>query len=354
MMCRNKLLTLLAAADLCTSLGIFVLGMMRKALYEQIMETSRIPVETAWTCAWKPFVYLRLIGALIPPCVVLWISVERFLAVFAPATYRKNISPNSHLPLIAILSYTVVAVIIAYTMSWYHRMVPVEAYCGRKNAFTRNYTTFVYLADFFGFFIALVINCVTLCGLGRLYTQREHRFEVKRQLKRIHYLLIISLVSTLTVAIPNGISLTSAWFHRLNIALSDPANWMIAAKCSVNLFVYLLLKAGYRQRVYEILGCLSNDHRLSRRFGAGLSQHHGGGPVIETLQQQQELKRDSIVDLAKMMAFKQTEWRSTRKFCGGQMLNVTNLVTDNRDILPSERRENARKAWALSRYVSST
>uniref|UniRef100_A0A914H7T5 G-protein coupled receptors family 1 profile domain-containing protein n=1 Tax=Globodera rostochiensis TaxID=31243 RepID=A0A914H7T5_GLORO len=45
MMCRNKLLTLLAAADLCTSLGIFVLGLMRKALYEQVMETSRIPVE---------------------------------------------------------------------------------------------------------------------------------------------------------------------------------------------------------------------------------------------------------------------------------------------------------------------
>ncbi|KAL3111930.1 hypothetical protein niasHT_015128 [Heterodera trifolii] len=45
MLCHNKLLTLLAAADLCTSLGIFVLGLMRKALYEQVMETSRIPIE---------------------------------------------------------------------------------------------------------------------------------------------------------------------------------------------------------------------------------------------------------------------------------------------------------------------
>ncbi|KAL3099545.1 hypothetical protein niasHS_003000 [Heterodera schachtii] len=45
MLSHNKLLTLLAAADLCTSLGIFVLGLMRKALYEQVMETSRIPIE---------------------------------------------------------------------------------------------------------------------------------------------------------------------------------------------------------------------------------------------------------------------------------------------------------------------
>ncbi|KAL3122241.1 hypothetical protein niasHT_001510 [Heterodera trifolii] len=312
---------------------------------------------TAWTCAWKPFVYLRLLGAIVPPCAVLWISIERFFSIFASSIYRNRISPNKNIPPICILVYTAVAVLIAYTLSWYNRCVHVEAYCGRKNAFTRNYTTFVYLADFFGFFIALVINCVSLCHLGRLYTQREHRIEAKKQLKRIHYLLVISLVSTLTVAIPNGISLTSAWFGRLNIALSDPANWMIAAKCSTNFFVYLFLKAGYRQRIYEILGCVSIDQRLERRFGTtgyaagGIGLNVGKIAVIEPLPSHQ--KRDSIADLAKIMERKRAKMNKNKNFPAHQLNAAPNLMTDKRASSPMERQKNARKAWAMSRHINS-
>ena len=66
-------------------------------------------------------------------------------------------------------------------------------------------------------FFRLLVNCITLCRLGHLYSQRENRFEVKKQVRRIHYLLLISIMSTLTVAIPNGISLVSAWFGRVSI-----------------------------------------------------------------------------------------------------------------------------------------
>ncbi|CAK5082009.1 unnamed protein product [Meloidogyne enterolobii] len=88
---HNKLLALLALADLFTSIGVLDLGLMRKGLFTTVMETSRVPIETSWTCAGKPFVYLRLLGALIPPGIVFWISIERFVAVYASDFYRKHI-----------------------------------------------------------------------------------------------------------------------------------------------------------------------------------------------------------------------------------------------------------------------
>ncbi|CAK5082008.1 unnamed protein product [Meloidogyne enterolobii] len=52
---------------------------------------------------------------------------------------------------------------------------------------------------------------------------------------------------------------------------------MIAAKCSVNLFIYLVLKADFRQRVYEILGCLSVDDWQDKGRVLGDTARNGGG-----------------------------------------------------------------------------
>ncbi|KAL3069012.1 hypothetical protein niasHT_038279 [Heterodera trifolii] len=87
----TELLALLSVADLCSCLGILALGLMRKALYERIVETSQVPLETIWSCASKPFVFLRLIGVIVPPWVILWISAERFMAVLTPKIYCRHI-----------------------------------------------------------------------------------------------------------------------------------------------------------------------------------------------------------------------------------------------------------------------
>uniref|UniRef100_A0A915E9H6 G-protein coupled receptors family 1 profile domain-containing protein n=1 Tax=Ditylenchus dipsaci TaxID=166011 RepID=A0A915E9H6_9BILA len=264
---NNKLLTLLAISDFLTCLGILMVGFMRKNMFTAAMETGRVPIESSWSCAWKPFVWLRLLGSLIPPGIVLWISVERFLAVFCPLFYRSNIKKHSSVPPIGIVVYTSIAVVVAYSIAWYNRNNPDGApfYCGRKVSFSIVFTTYVYAADVAGFVLALVLNCLTLCKLGDLYARRKNRFEVHRQLKRIRYMVVISLISTLTVAIPNALSLSSAWFGRLDIYLSEPAVWMIAFKSSINFFVYLVLKSEFRQRVYEILGCLNGVDQEHKR-----------------------------------------------------------------------------------------
>nr|CAD2178806.1 unnamed protein product [Meloidogyne enterolobii] len=339
---HNKLLALLALADLFTSIGVLDLGLMRKGLFTTVMETSRVPIETSWTCAGKPFVYLRLLGALIPPGIVFWISIERFVAVYASDFYRKHIIKHQNIPSLAILIYTIIAVTTAYTIAWLNRNKgAVEAYCGRKVAFTKSYTTYVYLADVLGFVIALLVNCITLCRLGHLYSQRENRFEVKKQVRRIHYLLLISIMSTLTVAIPNGISLVSAWFGRLNIALSDPANWMIAAKCSVNLFIYLVLKADFRQRVYEILGCLSVDDWQDKGRVLGDTARSGGGGRNNGVNNAGFTDEDQLP--------KQNNNNMPLNNLGKSITNADNLVSDSL-INPKEKQksENVRKAWTTN------
>ncbi|KAI1732281.1 serpentine type 7TM GPCR chemoreceptor srsx domain-containing protein [Ditylenchus destructor] len=282
---NNKLLTLLAIGDLLTCMGILVVGFMRKSIYTSAMETGLVPIESSWSCAWKPFVLLRLLGSLIPPGIVLWISVERFLAVFTPLFYRSRITKHSVWPPVIISIHTLIAMVVGYLISWANRNNPEGApfYCGRKVSFSVLYTTYVYSADVAGFVLALILNVLTLCKLGKLYRKRKNRFEVKRQLRRIRYMLVISLISTLTVAVPNAISLSSAWFGRLDIYLSEPAVWMIAFKSSINFFVYFTLKTEFRQRLYEILGCLNvedidagctqNQPKHERVFDVSLRHH---------------------------------------------------------------------------------
>ncbi|KAL3092455.1 hypothetical protein niasHS_007664 [Heterodera schachtii] len=203
----NKLLALLSVADLCSCLGILALGLMRKALYERIVETSQVPLETIWSCASKPFVFLRLIGVIVPPWVILWISAERFMAVLTPKIYCRHI------------------------------------------------------------FKRLAINCATALRLARLRSHLKSRGHIQRQLNRVHYMLIISLFSTLTVTVPNVLFLSNILFRKwMHSDLTDPSNWMITAKCAANFFVFLLFKEEFRVRIYEILGCISRDPSNERQY----------------------------------------------------------------------------------------
>ncbi|KAI1706732.1 serpentine type 7TM GPCR chemoreceptor srsx domain-containing protein [Ditylenchus destructor] len=258
------LLTLLAVGDLLTCLAILMVGFMRKNMYTAAMETGRVPIETSWSCAWKSFVLLRLLGSLISPCVVFWISMERFLAVFYPRTYRIKVAKYITTPSVIILLYTVGVTAIGYILAWHNRNNPDSApfYCGRKVSFGYAFTSYVYAADVLGFVLALALNLITICKLAKMYAARKNRIEVQRQLRRIRYILVISLISTVTVAIPNAMSFISAWFIKLDIYLSEPAVWAIAFKCSINFFVYFILKADFRHRVYEMLGCLTPEDQI--------------------------------------------------------------------------------------------
>uniref|UniRef100_A0A183BUN6 G_PROTEIN_RECEP_F1_2 domain-containing protein n=1 Tax=Globodera pallida TaxID=36090 RepID=A0A183BUN6_GLOPA len=281
---HNKLLTLLGFADLCSSFGILMLGMMRKALYDRLMETSQVPVETSWTCASKPYVYLRLVGVLIPPWVLAIVSIERLLAVFAPNFYRRHISPYPNIAPLVIILYCGIAMVVAYSIAWHYRTRLVDSYCGRKKTIAPGFTKFVFLTNIIGFCMAFLINVVTTCRLARVSLfcwQNGPNSENRKHMRRMHYLLVISLLAVLLVAVPNALFLSSPWLgpkgNALSKALSEPSNWMIAARSSANLGVYLLLKEEFRRRVYEMLGCLSSNPNREREYEVsalgGISQN---------------------------------------------------------------------------------
>ncbi|KAL3072958.1 hypothetical protein niasHS_017932 [Heterodera schachtii] len=270
---HNKLLTLLGFADLCSSLGIVLLGMMRKAIYDRIMETSQVPIETSWSCAIKPFVYLRLIGALIPPLVLTIVSIERFLAVYMPNFYRRRISPYPNIAPMVVLLHCGISLFAAYSVAWYYRTKLVDFFCGRKRSFSPEYSTYVFLTSIVGYAMAFLINVITACRLARLsffYRQNSVNSETGKHIRRLHYLMAISLLAFLLVGMPDALFLSSPWLgpsgSALSKALSEPSNWMIAARCSANFFVYLLFREEFRVRVYEMLGCLNTDPSREREY----------------------------------------------------------------------------------------
>ena len=71
---------------------------------------------------------------------------------------RNSFSTN--IPPIAILVYTIAVIVVAYIISWQGReyMLPVDKLCGRKEAFSKNYMTYIYSADALGFIISLVFS----------------------------------------------------------------------------------------------------------------------------------------------------------------------------------------------------
>lgn len=129
---------------------------------------------------------------------------------------------SSGVPPLVVSVYSIVAVCMAYVIAWLKRDgAQAPFYCGRKVSFTVYFSSYVYCADVTGFMLALVLNLLTLCKLANLYAKRMNRYEVQRQLKRIRYMIVISLVSTLFVALPNGISLISAWVGRVSERASE-------------------------------------------------------------------------------------------------------------------------------------
>jgi len=138
--------------------------------------------------------------------------------LFLNNPYFKS-SSSSLLPFFVILGYITTASLTAYALAYIRSRLSDNApfYCGRKVSFGRVYSTFIYTADVFGFTTAFVLNCITLARLARLYRRRRNRLEVQKQLKRIRYMLVISITSTVMVAFPNAVSLSAAWLKKVGV-----------------------------------------------------------------------------------------------------------------------------------------
>ncbi|KAL3071043.1 hypothetical protein niasHT_037202 [Heterodera trifolii] len=216
-----------------------------------------------------------------------------------------------------ILTYAFFSLFFVYSIAWTKRNEPVEAYCGRRKVFTKYYSIYTFMVDIFSYSIALAINCATALRLARLRSHLKSRGHIQRQLNRVHYMLVISLFSTLTVTVPNVLFLSNILLHKwMHFDLTDPSNWLITAKCAANFFVFLLFKEEFRVRIYEILGCISRDPSNERQYevsalGIAMTSRRRKMSVAVVEQQrndqQQKMKDDGFFMLADMLVNKSSK-----------------------------------------------
>ncbi|CAD5231878.1 unnamed protein product [Bursaphelenchus xylophilus] len=253
---KNKMLVVLAVGDLSACLGTFLLGYTRKAIFED--ELNGIPVinQTAWSCTKKAFVWFRLWGAVIPSASVLWIGIERLLAVFTPIFFRTHIAQNTTRTCLGVITYAVFISIIAFCIAHSRGDLPVQNYCGRKASFSSNFSTFIYISAITGYTLALLLNSIALFKLKQMHSKMKNR-ELQSHFRILRYMVLISLISTMAVIIPNALSLFGAFYGRVDIVVSETASWFGALKSSVNIFIYFALKKDFQYRVLKMFRLMS-------------------------------------------------------------------------------------------------
>ncbi|PIO72668.1 hypothetical protein TELCIR_05388 [Teladorsagia circumcincta] len=77
--------------------------------------------------------------------------------------------------------------------------------------------------------------------------------QAQRQAHIIRYYLLISLLSTVLVSLPNTIALFQVYVKSVSDVISKPAVWMQTINSGIHLFVYLILNRDFRNRALELV-----------------------------------------------------------------------------------------------------
>ncbi|CAB3405596.1 unnamed protein product [Caenorhabditis bovis] len=246
---RNRILMILALADTSNTLAIFFMGKNRVELYTEIIHTHEIPIRTAWQCALEPWLILRGIGDIWPPIIQMVIGIQRSLAVFTPIWFHKHGKNRSTFLICSTLCILLPTLLIGFIIAYMNRKKQVIYYCGRKAAFGKDYATFIYIINIFGYLFSFAINCITMIKASSTINKL-----VRRQIYKVRYSLVISFLSFILVSIPNAISLFSVHFKEVNSFIAKPSTYFTCVNSGINIFVYIALNTEFRHQ-FKYLFC---------------------------------------------------------------------------------------------------
>ncbi|CAI2337579.1 unnamed protein product [Caenorhabditis sp. 36 PRJEB53466] len=262
---RNRILMILGLADTFNTLAILFMGKNRVELYTEIIQTHHLPIRTAWQCALEPWLILRGIGDIWPPVVQMVIGIQRALAVFAPIWFHKNGRNRSSFLFGSTLVILLPTLLVLY-------------YCGRKAAFGKDYATFIYIMNIFGYLFSFLINCITMIKASSTINKL-----VRRQIINVRYSLVISFISFVLVFIPNAISILSVHFEDVVSFILKPSTYFTCVNSGINIFVYLSLNAEFRHQ-FKYLFC--NKKRVvtyGEAEKASKTRHHQVDLVVHSV-----------------------------------------------------------------------
>ncbi|KAK6057100.1 hypothetical protein COOONC_05386, partial [Cooperia oncophora] len=259
---RYVLLIQLCVGDLIYSLAVILSGLHRIRVYTDAYQTHIIPVRTTKECALQLWLQLKLIGDLFIPVTIFWMGIERFLALWFPLFYRMNIDGKPiKLVMVPLVSAVFVAVSLIYAVTTaVYADHPTHYHCGRKATFGEGFSTFVYITNIFCNVLSTLLNAAAYV---KARTMTKNVQQAKRQAHIIRYYLLISVLSTVLVSLPNTIALFQVYVKSVSDVISKPAVWMQTINSGIHLFVYLILNRDFRQRALHLirLGGSTDDHK---------------------------------------------------------------------------------------------
>ncbi|KAK6737440.1 hypothetical protein RB195_019877 [Necator americanus] len=225
------------------------MGLNRVLLYTEVIDTLSIPIRAALECAIEPWLILRGYGDLWPPTVQFAMGIDRCIAVFNPISYSK--SPLKRRGVFFFLTIFAVTceLSVGYFISWSRRFVKVKYWCGRKAAFGEFYASFVYGSNILCYLLAFSLTVIA-------YFKSQYWMDSdsgKKQLARIRYQLIISILSIILISIPNGVSLFAQYISNVADAIAKPSTYTTCINSAINIFVYLVLYKEFRDEFMRIV-----------------------------------------------------------------------------------------------------
>ncbi|EYC20822.1 hypothetical protein Y032_0021g444 [Ancylostoma ceylanicum] len=269
---ESKLLICLSCGDVCNCLGIALLGFYRYTLFMHCLSTRTIPCETSLSCAKKPFVWFRAVGNVFPPLVLVIMGFDRLFATTVPILYKKFFRDKGIYSCAFSIFCVIMFMIVAMGLSIRHDWDGVVKFdCGRKATFTIPFAKVIYVWEMTGYAISLLLNVAAYLRALTIITFPA----IRDQMKRIRITLVLGVLSTVLVAIPNFKSL---FYDQLRFAgmdewVSQMVVWASIINSSINLVVYILLYREFREEFITILG-------LSKWLGHLVKSHNASAPTM--------------------------------------------------------------------------
>ncbi|KAK6740012.1 hypothetical protein RB195_008467 [Necator americanus] len=241
----SKLLICLAFGDLLNCAGLSLMGLDRYLLFTRSIPTGMVPLETSLSCASKPYMWFRILGNLWPPTVLMIMGMERVFATLLPIAYIRHVRDRGiHLSLISIVLVLMFCA-IGLTLSITNLTKGyVKFDCGRKATFSVSYAYYIYMWEMLGYLAGLVLNSFAYIRAIAIISNKI----VRDQLKRIRYGLVLGVLSSLLVSVPNmkSLFLEQLRFAGMDEWVSQMFNWFSLINSSINIFVYICLFKDFR------------------------------------------------------------------------------------------------------------
>ncbi|VDM52404.1 unnamed protein product [Angiostrongylus costaricensis] len=157
---KYVLLIQLSVADLIYSISTVYTGFEQIQLYSTATSTLKIPLKTSAECALDIGLQSKLIGDVLIAMTILWMGMERFIAIMFPFFYRISVNRRyMRCILLPLLSGVIVIVVLLLglmcVLSDNHSLT---YNCGRKSTFGTAFSAFIYISCIVSNLLSTTLN----------------------------------------------------------------------------------------------------------------------------------------------------------------------------------------------------